>query len=212
MESAPTPATGAEISLVPALASFFDIDLELETLERMLLAFAVHPRGGGCDRCWLLLWDPAGGRMTGWRESEAVADHGPLGAALLAARRTPMDPREPAVRAWSEAPDTLASPLAEAWQGARMSVAAAPPLAGPWAGAAHVAALAHEPALVRGALHRLQHLRAGVPGWLHPGRDVAESGRNAGEGALRDRLSHLHVLWALHGGLPLRGDPAGRPP
>ena len=36
------------------------------------------------------------------------------------------------------------------------------------------------------------------------------AGRLAGQGALRDRLPHLHVLRPLHRGLPVRGDPARR--
>lgn len=132
---------GADLSLVPALASFFDSDLELDTIERMLLAFAVHPHGGGCERAWFLVWDGANGRMAGWRESEATADAGTLADALAAARTAVADRREPAVRAWEETPEMLPSPLAEAWQGAKLALAAAPAHSGPWAGARGLAAM-----------------------------------------------------------------------
>jgi signal transduction histidine kinase len=192
MESVPTPATGADISLVPAIASLFDSDLELETIERMLLAFAVHPHGGGCDRAWVLVWDGANGRMAGWREAEAPAGHARLAAALAAARIARAETRDPAVRAWAEPPEMLASPLAEAWQGATLALAAAPPHAGPWAGAPAVAALA----LKRGS--RAYGLLVGA--WS----DVAANASR------REQLETLRVLADAALGAQARGAEAKR--
>ena len=68
----------------------------------------------------------------------------------------------------------------------------------------------HQPALVRRALHRLQHLRPGLPdGCILVATEPRPDG-SLQQGALRDRLPHLHVLRPLHRGLPLRGDPARR--
>ena len=54
----------------------------------------------------------------------------------------------------------------------------------PGGGAGHPKACPHESGLVRGALHRLQHLRPGVPGRLHPGADGTGRGRVVSRAAL----------------------------
>src|SRR3989304_4233976 len=70
----------------------------------------------------------------------------------------------------------------------------------------------HKPPLVRGALHRLLHLRPGLPRRLHPRPDLAAGGRLPQRRPLRDRLPPLHVLRPLRRGLPPRGDPGTPPP
>ncbi len=142
MESVPTPAAGARAEAPTAPLSLFEGELELDALERMLLAFAVHPHGAGATRAWLLAWDARTGLMEGARETEAAAVPDTLERELVRARQAPPPAREPDVRAWAESPEDLEGVLAEAWRGSTLAFAESPLRSGPWAGAAPVAAIA----------------------------------------------------------------------
>jgi hypothetical protein len=141
MDSVPTPATGADAPALPAFASLFEGDLDLDALERMLLAWLVHPQGGDCAQAWLLIWNARRDLVEGWREAAAADAPPALDVAMAQARRAAPDTPEGAVRAWAEAPDDLGEPLATAWRGATFARGEAAAGSGPWSGDEPVAAL-----------------------------------------------------------------------
>ena len=150
MESSPRDVSSVPAAAAsPAWPALFEAEADADALERMLLAWAVHPDGAGAGRAWLLLWNARSGLLEGWREVEREVEHDAeakdLAGSLARARRGTVatDRRaEERVRAWAEAPETLEGVLAEAWRGATASFGpgSAQPSA-PWAAEREVGAV-----------------------------------------------------------------------
>jgi len=142
MERSSSDLAGAGASPpLPALAALFDCDVDVDALERMLLAFTVHPQGAGCERAWLVLWNARGEVLEGRRFASAAETEGDLAEAMGHARRAA--PRESApeqrTRAWSESPDRLEGAVAAAWRGSTLALGDGGEQPGaPWADAARV--------------------------------------------------------------------------
>jgi signal transduction histidine kinase len=143
-DTSPSNVTGAGAAApMAALAPLFECDADLDALERVVLALAVHPQGGGAARAWLLQWNPRRGMLEGWRVAAAVAAREALDQALGRARRAaPADsPDERRLRAWAEAPARLEGALSAAWRGATNALGAGGDQPGaPWSDASRVAA------------------------------------------------------------------------
>lgn len=141
----PSDLTGAGRSArIPALAPLFECEADLDAVERVLLALAVHPEGGAATRAWLLRWSARHDLIEGWRHAAAESEPEPLERALGRARRAA--PGESAearrVRAWAEAPAKLEGALSAAWRGAPGALGAGSDQPGtPWLDAARIAAV-----------------------------------------------------------------------
>jgi signal transduction histidine kinase len=110
----------------PVLAALFQQSRDLASLERMVCAWAVHPRGAGFDRVRWLVWSPARALLAGrlwWETVEAGDDPGDaLLAALRGAGEGPQPERTRALRALAIPPEHLAGAPDAAWTGATVSV------------------------------------------------------------------------------------------
>jgi signal transduction histidine kinase len=94
---------------------------DLAALERMLLAWAVHPAGAACDRAALYAWSSERGALVGRIACERAAAPADLDTALARAARSSSDPGDPdrmrRLRAASFTVSMLADAAAEAWTG-----------------------------------------------------------------------------------------------
>ena len=82
----PAPARSAEAGL-----AWLHHARDFPALERMLLAWSVHPLGAGFDRARWLVWSPARDLLAGRLWWQARTDSGTARAALIEARRaTPL--------------------------------------------------------------------------------------------------------------------------
>lgn len=110
----------ADVSARPArvLSALIAAEADLDALERMLTAWAVHPGGGDASEAWLLVWDPRNGVLALKRHERRERDAGPLGEWLGRARRAaPAQPsKDERLIPWGIDPSALAGPLAEAWR------------------------------------------------------------------------------------------------
>ena len=79
----------------PVLAALFQQPRDLGALERMLLAWSVHPRGAGFDRARWLVWSPARELLAGRLWWGATEDCESPGEALLKARRLASEGPDP---------------------------------------------------------------------------------------------------------------------
>ncbi|HKQ58854.1 MAG TPA: ATP-binding protein, partial [Candidatus Eisenbacteria bacterium] len=110
----------------PALAALFLQPRDLGALERMLLAWAVHPSGAGFDRASWLAFSPSRELLAGrlWWGAESSA--GEPGAALLHAQRLASDGPDPErtreLRALTVRPEHLAGVADLAWRGSTIAV------------------------------------------------------------------------------------------
>ena len=141
----PPDLTGAGRSArVPALAPLFECEADLDAVERVLLALAVHPEGGAAERAWLLRWSARHELLEGWRHAAANPEAGALEQALGRARRAaPAESTETRrVRAWAESPAKLEGALSAAWRGAPGALGAGSDQPGaPWQDAPRIAAV-----------------------------------------------------------------------
>ena len=141
----PSGRTGAgRAASLPALAPLLECEADLDALERVLLALAVHPQGAGAPQAWLLRWNPGRGLLEGWRHAIPPAAGEPLAQSLGRARRAA--PAESAderrLRAWSESPAGLEGALSAAWRGASNALGAGGEQPGaPWSASPRVAAV-----------------------------------------------------------------------
>lgn len=128
----------------PALAGFFDGDSDTDALERMLLAFALHPHGSCGARAYVVLWNARTGLLEGCREAVAAAEPGELVEAVTRARRAAPGARtSDRVHAWAETPERLEGALAGAWRGQGLACGEGSEMPGaPWASAARIGAIA----------------------------------------------------------------------
>lgn len=106
---------------------------DLESLERRLLGFAVHPEGLGARGGWVLHLDPATSRLA----VAATLREWPAGLPLRDALRGHLA-LQPPTRAEGAAldPAALAAPLAEAWHRGTAALCEAAPGPAPWRGMA----------------------------------------------------------------------------
>jgi signal transduction histidine kinase len=137
-DAATTPPSAA------ALAALLEGEADLDALERMLLALAVHPDGGGAGRAWLLRLDARRGVLE--CVADALADPATprLTAALGRARRSgPRQPADGLRLLWAVAPEALEGAAAQAWTAGAVAEEADSPMAGaPWSGPGHRVCLA----------------------------------------------------------------------
>jgi len=128
-------ASGCEV--VRALAGM----RELETLERGVLAAAVHPAGAGFEQAWLFVWDAGSNLLEGGASICAPALPQPL-AAWIGQPVSPCLELEPHSRPLTLRPDRLGGVVGQAWTPGATPSAAEPDAGVPWAGAAQVGAMA----------------------------------------------------------------------
>lgn len=128
----------------PALAALFECEADLDALERVLLALAVHPDGAAARAAWLVRWSPARGVLEGRRHALAAEPPGRLAETLGRARRAAPESGDGArrLRAWSEEPARLEGAPSAAWRGASGALGAGGEQPGaPWSAAPRVAAV-----------------------------------------------------------------------
>ena len=110
----------ADVSARPArvLSALIAAEADLDALERMLTAWAVHPSGGHASKAWLLVWDPRNGVLALERHHSIEREPGSLGDWLGRARRAAPEqpPKDERLIPWGIDPSALAEPLAEAWR------------------------------------------------------------------------------------------------
>lgn len=129
----PVPAA---LPLGARLAARFDRAVDRDTIERLVVALALDPRGAACTRAWLVVWNVRRALLEGWRCGEsadlALAEEGTIparaeseaqsafrrfevaptrldGAAAAAWGRSAPDPLDPADAPWRDAPVVAAS-------------------------------------------------------------------------------------------------------
>ncbi len=139
----PDPGAGAQASPSPApprapravprcggpgLGAWFAHSRDLGALERMLLAWSVHPAGAGFDRARLLVWSPSRQLLAGRLWWGASGGPGDPGEALLQAQRLMSDGPHPErtleVRGLAVRPDQLAGVASAAWHASSVAVGA----------------------------------------------------------------------------------------
>jgi signal transduction histidine kinase len=110
----------------PVLASLFQQPRDLGSLERMMLAWAVHPSGPALDRARWLVWSPSRAMLAGrlwWGAAPATNDPA---EALIAAQRLESEGPDPdrtrEVRACLVAPEQLAGAAGTAWSSSSIAV------------------------------------------------------------------------------------------
>ncbi len=110
----------------PVLAALFQHPRDLGSLERMVLAWAVHPHGPGFDRAHWLVWSPARELLVGrlwWGAAEATDDPA---EALLPAQRLNSEGPDPErtrdVRTRVVAPEHLGGVAGAAWSASSIAV------------------------------------------------------------------------------------------
>jgi signal transduction histidine kinase len=132
---APGVEVGFGLQLARAIARLRDVD----SLERAVLAAAVHPDGGGLRRAWLLEWDARSGVLEGCQWAEAPAPGTEAGDWLEArgVRRVSLDARGFALR-----PAELRGAAAVAWLPTGHEPDGPDAVGAPWSGSAHVGAVA----------------------------------------------------------------------
>jgi signal transduction histidine kinase len=112
---------------------------ELESLEQLLLAVAVHPAGAGFRRAYLLLWDAELERLSGWRWAMETEPAGPLAAAFQRHRRDMARPEAlETTERWRQctlAPEQLDGAPAAAWARGGIALGPAGDADAPWRGA-----------------------------------------------------------------------------
>jgi len=110
----------------PVLAALFQHPRDLASLERMVLAWAVHARGPAFDRVRWLVWSPLRARLAGrlwWKAADPADD--PTDALLCAQRLDSEGPdpeRTRSVRACVVAPEHLAGAADTAWRTSSIAV------------------------------------------------------------------------------------------
>lgn len=110
----------------PVLAALIQQPRDLGSIERMVMAWAVHPRGPGFDRAHWLVWSPGRSSLVGrlwWGATEADDDPAP---SLIAAQRMSNDGPDPdrtrELRACVVSADHLAGAADAAWTTTSYSV------------------------------------------------------------------------------------------
>jgi len=83
------------------LAALLAAEENADAFERMLLAALVHPEVAGCERGWLLLWNPRARRFHVARQGRASHRPGDLRTALARARHAVPAERGDEAPAWS---------------------------------------------------------------------------------------------------------------
>jgi signal transduction histidine kinase len=114
---------------------------ELEALERGALAVAVHPDGVGFERAWLFVWDSRSELLEG-RESVAAPAAPPPLAIWLGQHGSPRLELERLEHPRVLRPQRLQGVVGRAWNPAAPPTGPEPESGVPWAGAAHVGAVA----------------------------------------------------------------------
>lgn len=116
----PTDAAPAPVRLLAALLA---AEADLDALERMIAAWAVHADGGGAAHAWWLKWDARAAVLTLARESAAAPDAPTLVDWLGQARRAAPEhvPADQRRLPWGIAPAALAPGLAEVWHDATVA-------------------------------------------------------------------------------------------
>ena len=208
----------ADASARPAhvLGALIAAEADLDALQRMLTAWAVHPSGGDASEAWLLVWEPRNGvlalRRHERRQQEAISLGESLGQARRAAPAQP-SPDERRIP-WGIDPSALAEPLAEAWRSGRAAHAVRVGGEGtPWAEAdsldlialrrgprAHALLILAGASLTASALGEMQEIAALA---LEAQVRSAESRRRARQAAamaefVRTSVSAVNVAEALH--------------
>jgi signal transduction histidine kinase len=117
-----TPAQAPD----PGIAPLFEHAHDLVALERMLIAWSLHPEGGAFARARLFVWDPVRSMLVGRQHGERPTAPMALGAALgIASRQLDggADPeRTRRVRSLSVAPGQLAPTAGAAWNGEPIAI------------------------------------------------------------------------------------------
>src|SRR5262245_30766542 len=116
--TASRPAPSGPIPDADALATLLDCEADLDALERVLMAVAVHPAGAGAARAWWLLWDERRGVLEERRKASPRDADASLAAAMARARRAPPAARSGASAkpSWARPADALAGVCVEAWR------------------------------------------------------------------------------------------------
>jgi len=112
----------------PLLSALLQHPGDLASLERILLAWAVHPRGPGFDRVRWLVFSPARELLTGrlWWTAEESPDSAECAAPVLLAQGLSGDGPDPArtreLRACTVRPDHLGGVAEQAWSSGTTAV------------------------------------------------------------------------------------------
>jgi len=127
--SAPDPAAHRSPPAAdPRLALLAATSGDLDTLERMLLAWAVHPDGVGFRSARLLCWSPVRAALVGRLWWESGSDAGDLNAALALARSAMAEGPDPGrtreLGHVAVAPEQLAGVAGAAWLNGGVAVGA----------------------------------------------------------------------------------------
>lgn len=127
------------------LAALLAAESDLAALERMLMAWALHPSGGGAGRAWWLRWQPRHGVLALDREAAEDAEASALGLpeALGRARRAAPPAPVPGERRlpWGVPPEGLGPRLAEVWRSGVARVDSGGGEGMPWCDAGPLAAV-----------------------------------------------------------------------
>ncbi len=138
----PRPPRGRSASRLSAsdAAPLFDLGLERNAFERMLLAAATHAKGPAFGRAHLLVWNHGRAVLDG-RLSWTASGEDSWSEALARARRQASEGTDPLatqrLRAIRLSPSQLPEPLARAWNQRR--VERGTDASGPWEGAVQIA-------------------------------------------------------------------------
>jgi nitrogen-specific signal transduction histidine kinase len=126
-----------------AVLPFFDRTADLNALDRMVAALAVHPAGAGFERAHLLVWNPDLDCLVG-RLSWSAGGPLSLGPALLLAQRQGNEGLDPeatrALRARSWRVEELPADLRPAWTAGIAVITDSSSADLPWSAAAQVGA------------------------------------------------------------------------
>jgi len=110
----------------PVLAALFQHPRDLGSLERMVLSWAVHPRGPAFDRVRWLVWSPSRAQLVGrlWWGAAPMSDDS--ANALIQAQRLDAEGPDPErtreVRTCTVAPEHLAGAADTAWRTSSIAV------------------------------------------------------------------------------------------
>lgn len=135
------PWSGSDRGVAPFLAHARD----LGALERMLLAWAVHPQGAGFARAELHVWDPGRRMLAGRLAWCGVPEPLDLGGALARAARHPLDGPDVEctrrLRARAVEPERLEGVAARAWREEPVATGDAGGMDDPFVGSPHPMAI-----------------------------------------------------------------------
>ncbi len=118
-----------------ALAALLECEADLESLERALLAAALHPAAGAAEAVWLARWDERRGRLEEWRTRVKADADSALAPALARARRAaPSTDRTSGESPWTSTVEALQGACEVAWRTGEPATGAGFEMNGaPWA-------------------------------------------------------------------------------